>query len=77
MSEHGKSRKGSTRDGLFQRRGWWWLDYYDAEGKRHRKKAAPDQHGMDARQAQIVQKRLETGNAVPGLGITDVDFNGH
>jgi integrase len=31
-----------TRDGLFQRRGWWWLDYYDAEGKRHRKKAAPD-----------------------------------
>ncbi len=30
------------RDGLFQRNGWWWLDYYDAEGKRHRKKAAPD-----------------------------------
>ncbi len=37
-----KTRKGGTRDGLFQRRGWWWLDYYDAEGRRHRKKAAPD-----------------------------------
>ena len=35
-------RKGGTRDGLFQQRGWWWLDYYDADGKRHRKKAAPD-----------------------------------
>jgi hypothetical protein len=31
-----------TRDGLFKRNGWWWLDYYDGEGKRHRKKAAPD-----------------------------------
>jgi integrase len=37
-----QSRSGSTRDGLFQRHGWWWLDYYDAEGKRHRQKAAPD-----------------------------------
>lgn len=35
-------RKGGKRDGLFQRNGWWWLDYYDAEGKRHRQKAAPD-----------------------------------
>lgn len=35
-------RKGGKRDGLFQRGGWWWLDYYDAEGKRHRQKAAPD-----------------------------------
>jgi len=35
-------RKRKTRDGLFQRRGWWWIDYYDAEGRRHRKKAAPD-----------------------------------
>lgn len=35
-------RKGGTRDGLFQRRGFWCLDYYDAEGQRHRKKAAPD-----------------------------------
>ncbi len=37
-----RSRHGGSRDGLFQRNGWWWLDYYDAEGKRHRKKAAPD-----------------------------------
>ena len=37
-----KKRKGGTRDGLFQRNGWWWLDYYDAEGKRHRQKAAPN-----------------------------------
>lgn len=35
-------RKVCARDGLFQRNGWWWIDYYDAEGKRHRKKAAPD-----------------------------------
>jgi len=35
-------RKTGKRDGLFQRNGWWWLDYYDAEGKRHRQKAAPD-----------------------------------
>jgi integrase len=35
-------RRGGTRDGLFQRRGWWWIDYYDAEGRRHRRKAAPD-----------------------------------
>ncbi len=30
------------RDGLFQRNGWWWVDFYDTEGRRHRKKAAPD-----------------------------------
>lgn len=36
-----RARDG-RRDGLFQRNGWWWLDYYDAEGRRHRKKAAPD-----------------------------------
>src|SRR2546422_11183424 len=45
MSDNRKGngdRKVSSRDGLFQRSGWWWLDYYDAEGKRHRKKAAPD-----------------------------------
>ena len=35
-------RKLGTRDGLFQRRGWWWIDYHDADGRRHRKKAAPD-----------------------------------
>lgn len=35
-------RKLGARDGLFQRNGWWWIDFYDAEGKRHRKKAAPD-----------------------------------
>ena len=35
-------RKLGTRDGLFQRKGWWWIDYTDAEGKRHRRKSAPD-----------------------------------
>jgi integrase len=35
-------RKLGSRDGLFQRGGWWWIDYRDAEGKRHRKKTAPD-----------------------------------
>src|SRR5712691_6776786 len=35
-------RRLGTRDGLFQRNGWWWIDYTDTEGKRHRKKAAPD-----------------------------------
>ena len=35
-------RRGGKRDGLFQRNGWWWLDYYNAEGRRHREKAAPD-----------------------------------
>ena len=39
-----QTRRRRSRDGLFQRNGWWWIDYYDADGKRHRKKAAPD-HG--------------------------------
>ncbi len=30
-----------SRDGLFQRNGWWWIDYTGADGKRHRKKTAP------------------------------------
>jgi integrase len=29
------------RDGLFKKTGFWWIDYHDADGKRHRKKAAP------------------------------------
>jgi hypothetical protein len=37
-------RKLGSRDGLFQRNGWWWIDYADADGKRHRRKAAPDYH---------------------------------
>ena len=35
-------RKRKGRDGLFQRHGWWWIDYSDADGKRHRKKTALD-----------------------------------
>jgi integrase len=35
-------RRGGRRDGLFQKNGWWWVDYYDSTGRRHRKKAAPD-----------------------------------
>jgi integrase len=29
------------RDGVFKKNGWWWIDYEDADGKRHRQKAAP------------------------------------
>jgi hypothetical protein len=29
------------RDGVFERNGWWWVDFVDADGKRRRKKAAP------------------------------------
>jgi hypothetical protein len=36
------ANKSRRRDGLFQRRGWWWLDCTDADGKRHRQKGAPD-----------------------------------
>src|SRR5207247_5374205 len=28
--------------GLVPRTGGWWIDYSDADGKRHRRKAAPD-----------------------------------
>ncbi|HZP39799.1 MAG TPA: tyrosine-type recombinase/integrase [Methylomirabilota bacterium] len=31
----------SRRDGVFRRNGWWWVDYCDADGRRHREKAAP------------------------------------
>jgi len=37
-----RSRRRNRRDGLFARNGWWWMDYMGADGKRHRKKAAPD-----------------------------------
>jgi integrase len=36
-----RTRRGGRRDGLFQRNSFWWLDYTDAEGRRHREKAAP------------------------------------
>lgn len=26
--------------GVFKKNGWWWIDYYDAEGRRHREKAS-------------------------------------
>jgi integrase len=29
------------RDGVFKRNNWWWIDFVGADGKRHRKKAAP------------------------------------
>jgi integrase len=53
-----RPRKTSTRDGLFQRAGWWWVDYYDADGRRHRKKAAPDYTT-----AKIVYRDIMTGIA--------------
>jgi integrase len=37
-----RPRRGGRRDGLFQKNGAWWIDYYTPDGKRHRKKAAPD-----------------------------------
>jgi integrase len=36
-----QTRRGGRRDGLFQKRDFWWIDYRDAEGRRHREKAAP------------------------------------
>ncbi len=27
--------------GVFKRNGFYWIDYYDANGKRHRKKVSP------------------------------------
>jgi len=36
-----KKRRSARRDGLFQRNGNWWGDWYDADGKRHRKKLSP------------------------------------
>lgn len=42
MTQKRTAARRRTRDGLFQRSNWWWVDYYDAEGRRHRKKAAPD-----------------------------------
>jgi len=39
----GKQRaKRRGRDGLFLRNAWCWIDYTGADGKRHRKKAAPN-----------------------------------
>jgi integrase len=35
-------RRRNRRDGLFSRNSWWWMDFMGADGKRHRKKAAPD-----------------------------------
>jgi integrase len=35
------TRRGGRRDGLFLKRDHWWLDYVDADGRRHREKAAP------------------------------------
>jgi integrase len=49
-----KTRKGGTRDGLFQRRGVWWLDFYDAEGRRHRQKGHEDYKLAK----QLLRKRL-------------------
>ena len=37
-----KTRRGGRRDGLFQKNAWWWIDFVGADGKRHRRKAAPD-----------------------------------
>ncbi len=38
----GGAADACRRDGLFKRHGWWWIDYHDGQGKRHRKRAAPD-----------------------------------
>jgi integrase len=37
-----RTRRGGRRDGLFQKNTWWWIDFVGADGRRHRRKAAPD-----------------------------------
>src|SRR5262245_2002128 len=51
-------RKLGQRDGVFKRNGWWCIDYYDADGKRHRKKAAPDYET-----AKIMYRQIKTAIA--------------
>jgi hypothetical protein len=41
LEPQGKFATMSRRDGVFKRNGWWWIDFHDADGKRHREKAAP------------------------------------
>ena len=48
-------RKRKGRDGLFQRNGWWWIDYTDGDGKRHRKKTA-----MDFQTARLIYRDTVT-----------------
>ena len=67
-------RKPGRRDGLFQRNGWWWVDYYDAEGRRHRKKAAPDYQTAKLIYREIKQaiaKGEVLGVREEGLHLTD------
>ena len=54
--ENKPKRKLGSRDGLFQRGAWWWIDYTDAEGRRHRKKAAPDYQTARLRYRDTVAK---------------------
>jgi hypothetical protein len=35
-----RRRKRGPQDGVFKKNGWWWLDYYDQDGRRHRRKAS-------------------------------------
>jgi integrase len=54
-------RKGArlrSRDGLFKKNNWWWIDYYDTQGKRHRKKAAPNYQA-----AQLIYRNTMTAIA--------------
>ena len=37
---HDVKRRKSKRDGTFKKNGWWWINYSDAGGKRHRRKVA-------------------------------------
>lgn len=46
------TRKAGEDRGLFQRDGAWWIQYFDAEGKRHREKVGPRKSEARARYMQ-------------------------
>lgn len=49
--------------GVFQKDGMWWVDYYDANGRRHRKKIGPQKTLaiMALRESQVRKARGELG----------------
>jgi hypothetical protein len=68
-------RKLGTRDGLFQRNGWRWLDFTYADGRRHRKKAAPE-YETAKKKYRAMMTALAQGE-VPGVreeGLVLKDF---
>src|SRR5262245_6829044 len=56
MKSRPKRRRRGVQDGVFKKRGWWWLDYSDQDGKRRREKAAPDYETAKALYRQKMTK---------------------